>query len=110
MTQSANPLAQLITVPATDGLQNPALYYEPAAATKRLVIWLHGMGSSGIFYAVDHTNALAAAATNADTAFLALQNRGGGMLQGIRYFDETGTKQKRLQGTSHELIADCTAD
>lgn len=116
-----DPLARLITVPATDGLQNPALLFEPtpgidpaphqpAASAKRLVIWLHGMGSSGIFYSVAHTNALAAAIIATGAAFLGLQNRGGGMLQGVRYFDATGAKQKRLQGTSHELIADCVYD
>lgn len=118
MAPSRLPLATLAIVTATDGLQLPALFYEPqnqpdapaAKPTRRLVIWLHGMGSSGIFYAVNHTNALAAAFTATGTAFLGLQNRGGGMLQGIRYFDEAGDKQKRLQGTSHELIAECVHD
>lgn len=109
-SQSQAPYARLITVPATDGLQLPALVFEPEAPTKRLVIWLHGMGSSGIFYKPAHTNALAAAFTATGTAFLGLQNRGGGMLQGIRYFDDTGAKQKRLQGTTHELIAECVHD
>jgi alpha-beta hydrolase superfamily lysophospholipase len=105
-----SPLTRLIIVPATDGLQLPALFFEPAKPTKRLMIWLHGMGSSGVFYSVDHTNALAEAFTESGTAFLAMQNRGGGMLQGIRYYDENGDKQKRLQGTTHELIAECVYD
>jgi pimeloyl-ACP methyl ester carboxylesterase len=74
------------------------------------MVWLHGMGSSGIFYPVAHTNALAEAFVSRGVGFLGLQNRGGGMLQGVRYIDEAGEKQKRLQGTTHELIADCVYD
>jgi pimeloyl-ACP methyl ester carboxylesterase len=105
-----SPLAQLITVTATDGLMLPALFFQPKGGSQRLIIWLHGMGSSGIFYSTAHTNALAAAFTGSGTAFLGLQNRGGGMLQGVRYLDEAGEKQKRIQGTSHELIAECVHD
>jgi pimeloyl-ACP methyl ester carboxylesterase len=104
------PLARLVTVKATDRLLLPALFYEPARPTKRLIVWLHGMGSSGIFYSVDHTNALAGAITSTGTAFLGLQNRGGGMLQGLKYDDENGERQRLMQGTSHELIADCVHD
>jgi pimeloyl-ACP methyl ester carboxylesterase len=107
---TSTPLAELITVTAADGLMLPALYYQPKTTTKRLVIWLHGMGSSGIFYSTAHTNALAAAFTGSGTAFLGLQNRGGGMLQGIKYLDEAGEKQKRTGGTTHELIAECVHD
>lgn len=106
----SSPLAGLVSITATDGLQLPALHFASAKATKRLVVWLHGMGSSGIFYPVAHTNALAAAFTTRGIALLGLQNRGGGMLQGVRYLDEAGERQKRLQGTSHELIADCVHD
>jgi pimeloyl-ACP methyl ester carboxylesterase len=105
-----SPLAQLITVTATDGLMLPALYYQPEKPTKRLVIWLHGMGSTATFYAVNHTNALATTLTASGTAFLALNNRGAGMLQGVKYLDEDGEKQKRIQGTTHELIAECVLD
>jgi pimeloyl-ACP methyl ester carboxylesterase len=104
------PLAQLVTVTATDGLLLPALLFEPARPTARIVIWLHGMGTSGVIYSPDHTNAIASALTATGTAFLALQNRGAGILQGIKYFDEAGERQKRIQGTSHELIRDCIHD
>jgi pimeloyl-ACP methyl ester carboxylesterase len=104
------PLAALVTVTATDGLLLPALYYQPLASSKRLVIYLHGMGPSGIFYSVRRTNALATGFIDSGTAFLGLQNRGGGMLQGVKYYDETGERQKRTVGTSHELIADCVHD
>ncbi|HUD11717.1 MAG TPA: alpha/beta hydrolase [Candidatus Saccharimonadia bacterium] len=104
------PTAQLATVTASDGLMLPALWYEPAVASKRLMAWLHGMGSSGIFYSVEHTNALAEAFVSSGTAFLGLQNRGGGMLQGLKYYDQNGVSQRRLQGTSHELIAECVHD
>jgi pimeloyl-ACP methyl ester carboxylesterase len=110
MAAPNGPLAQLVTVTATDGLLLPALYFQPLAPTKRVVIWLHGMGSSGVIYSTDHTNAIAQALIDRGVAFLAMQNRGAGMLQRVKYFDEAGEKQKRLQGTSHELIADCVYD
>ncbi len=106
----ASPSARLVTVAATDGLMLPALFYEPKATTKRLAIWLHGMGSSGTFYPVTHTNALAQALTESGVAFLAPNNRGAGMLQGVKYLDDAGLKQKQIQGTTHELIADCVMD
>jgi pimeloyl-ACP methyl ester carboxylesterase len=104
------PMAQLVTVKASDGLLLPALFFEPNQKSKRLVIWLHGMGSSGIFYSVEHTNALADAFTHRHTAFLGLQNRGGGMLQSLKFYDDKGEKQRRLQGTTHELIVECRYD
>lgn len=102
--------AELVTVTATDALQLPALLFEPEQTSRRMVIWLHGMGSSGIFYGVNRTDALAQALTERQTAFLGLQNRGGGMLQGIKYLDEAGELQRRVVGTTHELIADCVKD
>ena len=99
------PLTRLITVTADDGLLLPALFYEPEKPTNRLVIWLHGMGSSGIFYNPGHTNALAAAFTTSGTAFLGLQNRGGGMLQGVKFIDADGEKQKRLQAPESTYIS-----
>jgi predicted esterase len=104
------PAARLTIVEATDGLQLPALHFAPGKPTKRAIIWLHGMGPGGIFYPVTFTNALAASFTERGIAMLGLQNRGGGMLQGIRYTDGTGEKQKRLQGTTHELIRECVQD
>lgn len=68
------------------------------------------MGSSGSFYPVTHTNELAKALLDKGIAFLALNNRGAGMLQGLRFIDDDGNKQKRLQGTTHELIGECTND
>jgi pimeloyl-ACP methyl ester carboxylesterase len=103
------PLAQLTTVTATDGLLLPTLHYQPTEPTKRAVIWLHGMGSSGVIYSTVQTNALARAFVDSGTAFIAMQNRGAGMLQGVKYIDD-GEKQKRLQGTTHELISECVHD
>jgi alpha-beta hydrolase superfamily lysophospholipase len=109
MAESHRPTAQLVTITATDGLLLPALYYKSGRGAP-LVIWLHGMGPTGSFYAVDRINALATSLNSAGVAFLALNNRGAGMLQSIKYVDEAGDYQKVTQGTSHELIADCVKD
>jgi alpha-beta hydrolase superfamily lysophospholipase len=110
MAAPTGPLAQLVTITASDGLMLPTLYFQPLAPAKRAVIWLHGMGSSGVIYSPEHTNALAEAFIDRGIAFIAMQNRGAGMLQSVKYLDEDQEKQKRLQGTSHELIADCVHD
>ena len=102
--------ARLVTVTATDGLMLPGLFFEPDKASKRAAIWLHGMGSSGSFYPVTHTNALARELTDSGIAFLALNNRGAGNLQGVKYLTDNGDKLKRIQGTTHELIAECVFD
>src|SRR5579863_9674863 len=99
-SKQTTPQARLVTVTATDGLFLPALWYESPTSTKRAAIWLHGMGSSGSFYPVDHTNALAAALLDHHISFLALNNRGGGMLQGLKFIDPNGERQRRLQGTT----------
>jgi pimeloyl-ACP methyl ester carboxylesterase len=109
MAKNQHPLAQLLTITANDGLMLPALYYS-AGPESPLVIWLHGMGSTGSFYAVERTNALASALLAKSISFLALNNRGAHFLQGVKFLDKTGEYQKRLQGTSHELIAESIFD
>jgi pimeloyl-ACP methyl ester carboxylesterase len=104
------PLASLITITATDGLLLPTLFYQPAKPNKRAVIWLHGMGSSGVIYSTVHTNALAQAFVDSGTAFIAMQNRGAGMLQGVKLINDMNEKEKHIKGTSHELIAECVHD
>ncbi len=104
------PLAQLVTVTATDGLQLPGLWYQPARPAKRAVISLHGNGTGGSFYGIERTNTVAAALTKAGVAYLALNNRGAHLAQRLKFIDEAGEEQKRTMGTSHELIADCHFD
>jgi alpha-beta hydrolase superfamily lysophospholipase len=110
VSHANNPLAQLLFVTATDGLLLPTLYYQPLAPTKRAVIYLHGMGPNGIFFKVRRTNALASAFIDSGTAFIGVQNRGGGMLQRYKYIDDANDEQSRTVGTTHELIADCVHD
>jgi len=101
----SNTPAELATVTATDGLILPALYYQRAMLAMRLNPQTPRHlaprdGSGGIFCAVDRTNALMLTITNSGTAFLGLQNRGGGvLLQGVR-ISTRQAKVKRLQGTS----------
>lgn len=109
MAESKRPKAELVTVTATDGLMLPALYYS-ASDGSPAVIWLHGMGTTGSFYAVERMNTLASVLMESGMSFLALNNRGAGFLQDIKFVDDAGDYQKTTQGTSHELIADCVKD
>ena len=95
-------------VVATDLLLLPGLLYEPDTPSKKLVIWLHGMGDSGVFYKPDKFNTLGSALTNNGWSLLAFNNRGAYNTKTLKYADD---REQRFQGgTYYELIEDCVQD
>ena len=53
MAEIIRPKAELISITASDGLILPALYFAPEKSGAPLAVWLHGMGTTASFYAVD---------------------------------------------------------
>lgn len=96
----------------TDRLQLPGLLYEPDQPTRKIAIWLHGMGDNGVFYKPKLISALAQSLTVKGIALLAFNNRGAHNAKTL-YRDVEGltkTEQRYQAGTYYELIEDCLKD
>lgn len=98
----------LIHFQTSDNLRLPGLLFEPEKATKKVAIYLHGNGTSSIFYSKS-TPILAKNLTDAGIAYFPFNNRGAHLMKSFRVPD--GDKEKRVMyGTAYELIKDCTLD
>jgi pimeloyl-ACP methyl ester carboxylesterase len=95
----AEPACRLVRFEATDDVTLAGLLYEPARATKRAIIWLHGLGGS--VFESRRTNLLAQTFIDRGIAFFPFNNRGPGL---VRRAGAT------LGGASFERIRDCVAD
>ncbi len=102
----------LTSIISTDKLELPALLYEPDQETKKVAVWLHGMGDSGIFYNPARLNALGESLNKRGIALLAFNNRGAHNIKKIRILDETlpDEDQGYEGGTFYERITDCVKD
>lgn len=96
---------------ASDKVKLPYLLFQPDPPTKKVAIWLHGMGSS-IFYSPTWINAVGQALTKRGIAFFAFNNRGAYDAKRLRLDDEFSSEDDgRFQGGTHyEVIADCVKD
>mgnify|MGYP001563190287 CR=1 FL=1 len=72
----------LVELKTRDGLRLPGLLYEPEhKATKKVVIFLHGNGSSSAFYHVKYNNTAADVFNRAGISYFAFNNRGAHYIQ-----------------------------
>jgi len=103
---------KLVSFLSTDKLKLPGLLYSPLKPTKKVAVWLHGMGDNAVFYSPDRVNALAEALAANDIALLAFNNRGAHNSKRLRIVDDTLPEDQRSYqgGTHYELIADCIKD
>lgn len=103
---------ELVSIISSDKLRLPGLLYNPDKTTKKVAIWLHGMGDSGIFYSPDWINTIGKSLTDKNIAFLAFNNRGAHNSKTIRILDESlpEDEQRYQGGTYFEKIADCVKD
>ncbi len=95
----AEPACRLVRFDATDGVALAGVLYEPERASKRVVIWLHGMGAS--VFESRRTNLLAEVFVGKGIAFFPFNNRGSGIVR--RAGNDLG-------GAAFERIRDCVAD
>ncbi len=95
----AEPACRLLRFEAAGGVALAGLLYEPDRASKRAVIWLHGMGAS--VFESRRTNLLAEVFVGRGMAFFPFNNRGSGIVR--RAGDGLG-------GAAFERIRDCVAD
>lgn len=98
---------ELVEFNTTDDLILPGLLYEPSKSTKKVLISLHGNGSSSAFYNVEENNLLAAAVNSKGIAFFPFNNRGAHYVKRLR---KSNSDEHTMAGTAYELIKDCIYD
>ncbi len=103
---------EFVAIRTPDDLELPGLLFSPDTKTTKAVLFLHGMGNSGVFYSPEHIKTLAANLTDKGIAFLALNNRGAHSSQKIHLLDEESliTGKRYQGGTYYEKIIECVPD
>lgn len=92
-----------------DRLRLPGLLFEPERKTDKVAIFLHGNGSSSIFYDTDEANMLGKNLTGKGISYFPFNNRGAHYIKRFRI--KNGKEEKKvLYGTAFELIKECVMD
>ncbi|MFA6909201.1 MAG: DUF1749 domain-containing protein [Patescibacteria group bacterium] len=94
----------LLQIKTTDELTLPGMIYS-AKRSKRAAIFLHGNGSSSVFYKDDMRKTMAAAFNRAGVSLLLFNNRGAHFIKTLHVKD----KRKRF-GMAYEKIKECIID
>ena len=92
----------------SDGLTLPGLLYE-AKNSKKAVIYLHGNGSTSIFYGEGRNRDLPNELIKRDFSLLKFNNRGANIIKKLTI--RKGDNEERVPfGMAYELIKDCVFD
>ena len=91
-----------------DGLPLPGLLYYPKGS-KKVLINLHGNGSSSVFYDEFENRILARALAKKGISLLAFNNRGAHIIKKINVKKNGRVERKRF-GMAYEKIKDCILD
>jgi hypothetical protein len=99
----------LVQFPNTNNVFLPGLIYEPENGSDKVLISLHGNGSSGGFYNVELQNIFGKTLTDNNISYFTFTNTGGHLIQN---FDKiiNGEKDRVVAGVAYELIKDCIYD
>lgn len=100
---------QLTNFYSTDNLKLPALHYKSNSNTKKVALFLHGNGSSSVFYKADFMNTLAQELCKNDIAFFPFNNRGAHIVKILKQQTSEG-EERVAYGMAYELINECVAD
>lgn len=92
----------------TDNLRLPGLLYEPEKRTNSVAIFLHGNGSSSVFYKPE-MNLWGKELTEKGIAFFPFNNRGAHFIKSLKQESEDD-EERVLGGTYFEMIKDCVQD
>ena len=93
----------------SDGLTLPGLLYE-TKESKKAVIYLHGNGSSSVFYDEKEHRDLPEVLGKKDIAFFKFSNRGAGIIQKLNIRKKGSEMERKPFGMAHEKIKDCVLD
>ncbi len=99
---------KLVEFKTKDGLNLPGLLYE-AKKSKKIVVYLHGNGSSSVFYDEAENRDLPESLNKKGFSLLKFNNRGAHVIK--KFNIKKGTKEERVSyGTAYELIKECVFD
>jgi len=93
----------------SDGLILPGLLYE-AKKSKKAVIYLHGNGSSSVFYDEEEHRDLPKALNKKGIAFFKFSNRGAGIIQKLNMRKKGSEIERKPFGMAFEKIKECVPD
>lgn len=100
---------RLVSFETSDHLVLPGLLYEPQKRTKKVVIYLHGNGSSSVFYGDKQMNLFGERLNKAGISFFPFNNRGAHWVKKLDR--KIGKKKERaVYGMTYELIKECILD
>lgn len=99
---------ELVSIETSDHLTLPALWHH--SNKQRAVVFLHGCGSSSVFYKDLKMNIMAEEFSQVGYSFFAFNNRGAHYIKKFSYLDDQGEKQDSFQGTSVEVIKETIYD
>ena len=99
---------RFIELSTQDGLVLPGLLYA-APRSKRVAIYLHGNGSSSVFYKQSKLGPMAEALNKQGISLLCFNNRGAELMKRLVVQRKRQT-EKKLFGMAYEKIKDCVHD
>jgi pimeloyl-ACP methyl ester carboxylesterase len=97
---------QFIQVETNDGLTLPGLFYE-AENSQEAAIYLHGNGSSSVFYSDDTREKQAKTLNSQSISYLLFNNRGAHYIKNLEVKEK---KESKRFGMAYEKIKDCIQD
>lgn len=99
----------LVSFTTKDKLRLPGLLYEPDRKTRKVALFLHGNGSSSVFYKDTIHNTIATELIKKHIAYFPFNNRGGNLIKSFSY-THGGKKKRVIYGTVYERIKECVKD
>lgn len=99
----------IIQIKTDDGLTLPGLFYE-AEDAKKVAIFLHGNGSSSVFYSDDLKEEQAKALNEKGISYLLFNNRGAHLIKKLNVENKNGEVERKRFGMAYEKIKDCIKD
>ncbi|MCR4329753.1 MAG: DUF1749 domain-containing protein [Candidatus Roizmanbacteria bacterium] len=98
----------LVELEATDGVLLPGLLYEPTTPTKKACLYIHGNGSSSVFYSPSKQNSLGQQLNKEQISYFPFNNRGAHYIKKLR--KNTYPETRILAGMAYEQIKECVYD
>ncbi len=92
-----------------DGLTLPGLLYKPKKKTRSVVIFLHGNGSSSVFYKKEENNLSASIFARRGIALFRFNNRGAHLIKTLTV-KRGNIRKRRHFGMAYERIKECVPD
>lgn len=100
---------KFIELETTDGLKLPGLLYRPKSS-KTVIIYLHGNGSSSVFYDESEKRIIAEVLAKKKISLLTFNNRGAHIIKKINVKIKNGERVRQKFGMAYESIKDCVPD